>query len=622
MEELDVIWMAVLAGAPLVGAVLAGLAPRKWPDLGAWITLLTTTFTLSMAIAVLIQYRYDTLEQLGVLNDMEFRYKGSLDYRSLAADRQPDPAVEKSTDWLGRTAWLNRFGLEWLWGMDGVGMACSLAVAAGALSIAAVVWRPAGNPGAWRATLLCLEAALLAACSQQNLFFLGLLMALAVLLAALLCRFSGAKVEPGPLGNPAGWILRPGFVAAGLTLAGALVLLSQDCHDFAPPDRVEEAAWRAVRSTPGANYNEEYAAVEYHTLDLTVLARQARAAWHGHDLEALSLERLRLRKLRGEKEEHYDLTDLIQREEAALQARLESWRESRWVVRAGWCLAFAAVAWLIAGLGYSEGNGARPEIDGAGGMARGLLSALFILMLLRVVFPLFPTAFSPGEKSSLTTGLLGGLLLLGDVLFRLWNATNPWQVTTLLAWGFAWVAWLGVFAWPVGGEPESLAMGLNGALLAGVCVPLGLTLTRGLMVLRPNDRGAALGIALLVQAGVPLSLGAVALLPVARAVFACGALAGVLFVLAYALMLYSVAARGFLFDAPASPGATIADPWKARQKLVATLLPLPMVLTGVLPYLITSWTEPAATSQADLLERMPQLAPGQAMPHAKIPGKE
>jgi hypothetical protein len=191
-----------------------------------------------------------------------------------------------------------------------------------------------------------------------------------------------------------------------------------------------------------------------------------------------------------------------------------------------------------------------------------------------------------------------------------------------LAWGFAWVAWLGVFAWPVGGEPESLAMGLNGALLAGVCVPLGLTLTRGLMVLRPNDRGAALGIALLVQAGVPLSLGAVALLPVARAVFACGALAGVLFVLAYALMLYSVADRGFLFDAPASPGATIADPWKARQKLVATLLPLPMVLTGVLPYLITSWTEPAATSQADLLERMPQLAPGQAMPHAKIPGKE
>ena len=55
---------------------------------------------------------------------------------------------------------------------------------------------------------------------------------------------------------------------------------------------------------------------------------------------------------------------------------------------------------------------------------------------------------------------------------------------------------------------------------------------------------------------------------------------------------------------------------------MATLLPLPMVLTGVLPYLITSWTEPAATSQADLLERMPQLAPGQAMPHAKIPGKE
>ncbi len=255
MEELDVIWMAILAGTHLVGALLAGLAPRKWPDLGAWITVLSTALSLSLAIAILIQYRYDTLEQLGVLNDIEFRHKGSLDFRSWAADRNPDPAVEKSTDWVGRTAWLNQFGLEWLWGMDGVGMACALAISACALSIAAVVWRPAGEPGFWRATLLCLEAVLLAACTQQNLFFLGLLMLLAVLLAALLCRFSGARVEPGTMGNPAGWILRPGFIAAALTLVGGLILSAQDCHDFAPPDRLEEAAWRAVRSTPGAAYN-------------------------------------------------------------------------------------------------------------------------------------------------------------------------------------------------------------------------------------------------------------------------------------------------------------------------------------------------------------------------------
>lgn len=623
MEELDVIWMAVLAGSPLVGALLAGLAPRKWPDLGAWIMVLSTALSLSLAIAVLIQYRYDTLEQLGVLNDIEFRHKGSLDYRSLAADRNPDPAVELSTDWLGRTAWLNRFGLEWLWGMDGVGMACSLAVAACALSIAVVVWRPSGNPEAWRSTLLCLEAALLAACSQQNLFFLGLLMALAVVLAALLCRFSGARAEAGPLGNPAGWILRPGFVATGLTLVGGLILLSRDCHDFAPPDRMEEAAWRAVRSTPGAVYTEEYAGAEYHTLDLTVLARLARAAWHGHDLEALSLERLRMQQKMGLREDRFDRADLLLREEAGLPARLESWRESRWVVYAGWSLAVAAVALLVAALGYSEGGGARHEIDGAGGMARAMLSALFVILLLRVVFPLFPTAFAPGEKGGPGLALLAGLLLLGDVLFRLWNANNPWQISTLLAWTMAWVAWLGVFAWPTGGEPESLAMGLNGALLAGVCIPLGMALSRGLMVLRPNDRGAPLGLALLVQAGVPLSLGAMAMLPVARALYATSALSGVLFVLAYAVMLYCVAARGFLFEAAGhTSGVTVADPWKPRQKLVAMLLPVPLILTGILPYLVTSWTEPAATSQADLLERMPQLAPGQGMTTAKIPGKE
>jgi hypothetical protein len=150
-----------------------------------------------------------------------------------------------------------------------------------------------------------------------------------------------------------------------------------------------------------------------------------------------------------------------------------------------------------------------------------------------------------------------------------------------------------------------------------------MALCRGLMVLRPNDRGAPLGLALLVQAGVPLSLGAMAMLPVARALYSTSALSGVLFVLAYAVMLYCVAARGFLFDAAGhTSGVTVADPWKPRQKLVAMLLPVPLILTGILPYLVTSWTEPAATSQADLLERMPHLAPGQGMTTAKIPGKD
>ena len=625
MEELDVIWMAILAGTPLVGALLAGLAPRKWPDLGAWITVLSTALSLSLAIAILIQYRYDTLEQLGVLNDIEFRHKGSLDFRSWAADRNPDPAVEKSTDWVGRTAWLNQFGLEWLWGMDGVGMACALAISACALSIAAVIWRPAGEPGFWRATLLCLEAVLLAACTQQNLFFLGLLMLLAVLLAALLCRFSGARVEPGTMGNPAGWILRPGFIAAALTLVGGLILSAQDCHDFAPPDRLEEAAWRAVRSTPGAAYNDEYAGAEFHTLDLTLLARQARASWHGHDLEALSLERLRNRLLAGDKEPRYDIADLLKREEVGFQARLEAWKNSYWVVRAGWVLALASVAWLIAGLGYSEGGGARPEIDGAGGMARAMLSSLFILLLLRVVFPLFPTAFAPGEKGGPGLALLAGMLLMGDVLFRLWTASSRWQISALSAWGMAWVAWLGVFAWPWGGQPGPLALGLNGALLAGVCIPLGMVLARGLMVLRPHDKGAAGGLALLLQAGAPLSLGALAMLPVGRALFATSTLVGVLFVVAYALWLYAVASRSGLFGSlDNQPGApvTAPEPWKSRQVLVAFLLPVPLILTGVIPYWVVAWTEPAATSQADLLERMPQLAPGQGMIQTNVTGNE
>ena len=79
MEELDVLWMAALAGLPMAGAICVGLAPRRWPDLGAWSTVLVTAVTLSLAIAILILFRFDTLEQLGALNDVEFRFKGCLD---------------------------------------------------------------------------------------------------------------------------------------------------------------------------------------------------------------------------------------------------------------------------------------------------------------------------------------------------------------------------------------------------------------------------------------------------------------------------------------------------------------------------------------------------------------
>ncbi|NBU76320.1 MAG: hypothetical protein EBS30_14060, partial [Planctomycetes bacterium] len=68
MAELDVIWMACLMLLPVAGGVLAALAPCRWPDLGAWITTMVSLAALGTAIAVLILFKYDTLDQLGVLN--------------------------------------------------------------------------------------------------------------------------------------------------------------------------------------------------------------------------------------------------------------------------------------------------------------------------------------------------------------------------------------------------------------------------------------------------------------------------------------------------------------------------------------------------------------------------
>ena len=151
-------------------------------------------------------------------------------------------------------------------------------------------------------------------------------------------------------------------------------------------------------------------------------------------------------------------------------------------------------------------------------------------------------------------------------------------------------------------------MGLNGALLAGVCIPLGLALSRGMMLAWPGG-GFPVSLALLLQAGAPLGLGALAVLPVAQSLLRGSIWVGSIFILGYAVWLYLVASRSGLWGA----AVVSRDPLKPRQILLAWLLPVPLVLTGVVPYLVTAWTEPAATGQADLLLRMPALAPGQGM---------
>lgn len=615
MPEIDAIWMACLVFLPVAGGVLAALAPARWPDLGAWMTTFTTLGTLGLAVAVLILFKYDTLDQLGVLNDMEFRHRGSLTYRSAMADLAEDFQVRSSVDWVARHRWAGAWGLDLLWGLDGASMACMLGISSAFLAISVVGWRPEAFPGAWRFCLLALESTLLAACLWQNLALMAGLACLATLLGGQLARLSGMAgtyISRFELGGYAGTV--------ALLLAAA-VLRGIDCHDHAPPDRLDQMAWREVRSRPDANHHDAYHSQKYHTFDLTVLARAARAAWHGREVEALTLEKWRSRlesaKARGDqgRQDAGEAEKFIAGESAGFSRRMND-------LRNGLALGMAAVlllsaAWLLFNV-WPSPLAWGDDFDGPAStrMALSAFGVLGVVVLFQAAWPLLPVVLAPG-------GLLAGWgpwIPVAGLATNLLVLATASRISTLiggLAGGMSAVAMATTMAWPATGAPEDMAWALNGGLFLGLSAVLAAMAAWAIVSVAEKGQAVPAGIlrlATMLQCGLPGTLGFIGLVLGLVALERTGMVLVV--VVGLGVLLHLLVSRhqaGLLGDAKGRLA------WTPRAVLVAALALAPLVVPGVAPVLLTSWCEPAMTARADWLLALPEEAPGQGRPLPRSP---
>lgn len=613
MPELDVIWMACLVFLPVLGGILAGMAPARWPDLGAWIATLTTLATLGTAIAILILFKYDTLDQLGVLNDLEFRHRGSLSYRSAIADLADDFQVRSSIDWVARNRWAGAWGLDLLWGLDGASMACVLAVASSFLVVTVVGWRPLSFPGAWRFCVLALESTLLAACVWQNLALLAGLTCLATVLAGQLSRLSGMA---------AGFVSRfelGGYCATVALLLAAVALRGIDCHDHAPPDRLDQMAWQQVRSKPDVRHQEAYHGLAYHTFDLTVLARAARAAWHGKEVEALTLERWRSRldlakaRAAGARVETVEAEQFIANEAAGFERRMNRLRNGASLSVAATLLLLAA--WFLlniwpAPLAWGD------DFDGPAStrMALSIFGVLGLVVLFQAAWPLLPWVLAPGGALSgwgpwlPVSGLSAGLFVLAA-------STRISTLIGSLAGGMSAVAVAATLAWPATGTPEDMAWALNGGLFIGLAAMLAALAAWAVVSVCGKARVPPVGILRLVtmlQCGLPGTLGFIGLVLGMVALERTGIV--LMMVVGLAILLLVLVSRrqaGLLGDPQAKIG------WNPRAALVVALALMPLVVPGLAPPLLTAWCEPAMTARAEWLFDLPEAAPGQGRPLPK-----
>ena len=128
MPEFDLILMSLVIFIPSIFALGLLFFPRGWDEAMRWWALFGTALTLGASLALFIYFKADTLDFHGVTTNPTAanRLSSSLGARTLQADMADPAAPNKSNDWVARTPWIPRFGIDYYIGIDGISMALIL----------------------------------------------------------------------------------------------------------------------------------------------------------------------------------------------------------------------------------------------------------------------------------------------------------------------------------------------------------------------------------------------------------------------------------------------------------------------------------------------------------------
>ncbi len=129
MMELDLVWFLALLGTPLVFAIITTLSSLNFSKITPYFACLGAAITLGISLGIVVQFKYDTVEQLGVLDDETTRLQTSLYERGKTADLVPDFEVRKSFDWIVKVRWLPKLGINFMLGLDGLNLSFAVLVA-------------------------------------------------------------------------------------------------------------------------------------------------------------------------------------------------------------------------------------------------------------------------------------------------------------------------------------------------------------------------------------------------------------------------------------------------------------------------------------------------------------
>ncbi|MBA4066814.1 MAG: proton-translocating NAD(P)H-quinone oxidoreductase subunit M [Isosphaera sp.] len=281
MPETDLTWLTLLALLPAAFAAGLLVFPTRWPEAMRWWALFGSAGTLSVSLCVVVGY-YQKLEgHLDKSGYPRYAEETRLDHRSErdASDAaQPIPRDRRPDDWVARRPWVERFGIQYALGVDGISLPLIVLTALITFLAVAASWKVDRSVRGYLALLLLLETGVIGAFLALDFFLFYVFYELMLLpMFVLIGLWGGGRRRYAALK----FVLYTLLGSVGLLVA-MIGLYTVDVRDFVDPAEVRTRAEAAARAEHGDRAIAEHVAaaaarVEVHTFDFVTLSKAGRA---------------------------------------------------------------------------------------------------------------------------------------------------------------------------------------------------------------------------------------------------------------------------------------------------------------------------------------------------------
>jgi NADH-quinone oxidoreductase subunit M len=293
MIETDFWWMTLLVFAPSVFALGLVFFPRGAEKAMLWWTLAGTAVTLGISIAVFISYQANVYGANVPVSEAAARERMSLDYRAHSIDSAPEKTPQND-DWVARTPWVPRFGIDYYLGIDGISLALILLTTA--LFVVSMIASfhikrhdsPERFVRGYCMLFLVLETGVLGTFVALDFFLFYIFWEVMLLpMYFLIGIWGGPRREYAAIKFFLYTLLGSVFI-----LIAMLAFYFTDMRDFADQRQLAQARKQYIDDHPGVTESRATRDAPVNTFDMIVMARAGRAALeylgNGRDIDKVT----------------------------------------------------------------------------------------------------------------------------------------------------------------------------------------------------------------------------------------------------------------------------------------------------------------------------------------------